>query len=115
MYFLGAPKHKLIMGIPFYGRSFVLKDPNSHKPGQSAKSESEGFAGEFTDSKGYVAYFEVCNLAKSESWIQNKDDTGNVYMHNPENGHWVGYDTPETVERKVSFLLRQFDFSKGKK
>jgi hypothetical protein len=39
------------MGIPFYGRSFVLKNSEIHKPGESAKSESDGFAGEFTDSK----------------------------------------------------------------
>ena len=38
---------------------------------------------------------------KSSSWTEHKDDTGNVYLHNAENGHWVGYDTQETVERKV--------------
>ena len=48
-----------------------------------------------------MAYFEICNLAKSEAWTQHTDDTGNVYMHNAENGHWVGYDTSQTVERKV--------------
>ena len=50
-----------------------------------------------------MAYFEICNLAKSEAWTQHTDDTGNVYMHNAENGHWVGYDTPQTVERKVKY------------
>ena len=49
--FSGAPKHKLVMGVPFYGRSFVLKNPGNHKPGHSAKSESDGFAGEFTEEK----------------------------------------------------------------
>ena len=50
-----------------------------------------------------MAYFEICNLAKSGAWTQHTDDTGNVYMHNAENGHWVGYDTPQTVERKVKY------------
>ena len=56
--------------------------------------------------QGYVAYFEICNLAKSEAWTQHTDDTGNVYMHNAENGHWVGYDTPQTVERKVKYIYQ---------
>ena len=54
-----------------------------------------------SDFQGYVSYFEICKLMKSSSWTEHKDDTGNVYLHNAENGHWVGYDTQETVERKV--------------
>ena len=29
----GAPKEKLILGVPFYARTFTLKDKNEHEPG----------------------------------------------------------------------------------
>ena len=97
----GAPKHKLVMGVPFYGRSFVLQNPANSKPGQSAKAKSEGFAGDVTNENGFVSYFEICQMAKTESgWSESKDDSGNVYMVN--GNKWVGYDTVEAVERKVS-------------
>ena len=50
----GAPKDKLIMGVPFYGRSFVLQSPDNFKPGQSAKS------------KGNVSHFIFISRA---SWV----------------------------------------------
>ena len=31
-----------------------------------------------------------------------KDDTDNVYMHNSDK--WVGYDTAETIERKMNYV-----------
>ena len=52
------------MGIPFYGRSFVLKNSEIHKPGESAKSESDGFAGEFTDSKVITIDIYVLNITQ---------------------------------------------------
>ena len=27
---MGAPKEKLILGVPFYGHAYTLKDPNQH-------------------------------------------------------------------------------------
>lgn len=34
----GAPKEKLIMGIPFYARTFSLADANEHTPGSKVLS-----------------------------------------------------------------------------
>ena len=95
----GVPANKLVMGIPFYGRSFVLNDPNRYLPGKNARSKSEGFPGPYTEENGFLAYYEICTLAKEANWMHRKDDDGNEYMHKGDK--WVGYDTPEAVERKV--------------
>ena len=39
---MGAPKEKLILGVPFYGHAYTLKDPNQH--GLNASIEKEGDA-----------------------------------------------------------------------
>ena len=46
----GAPEHKLLLGTPFYGRTFTLADPNQSKPG--ARSSGPGKGGEFTEEPG---------------------------------------------------------------
>ena len=100
----GAPKHKLILGVPFYGRTFLLQNPQNNKPGPNAKSLKESFEGDFTEEGGFLAYFEICNLAKQPGWIQKKDSTDNDYMYNGPK--WIGYDTKEAIERKVNKILK---------
>ena len=99
----GVPAEKLVMGIPFYGRSFVLNDPSKYLPGKNAKSKKEGFDGPYTQEKGFLAYFEICTMAKESSWIRGEDDGHNVYMRN--GNQWVGFDSPEAIERKVKCLM----------
>ncbi len=94
----GAPRSKLIMGVPFYGRAFELINPANTNPGPNAKAASKTkFAGPFTEEGGLLAYYEICDLVKG--WTAKTDSDGNVYVHEGEK--WIGYDTPQSVERKV--------------
>lgn len=53
---LGAPAHKLIMGLPFYGRTFITnKDGNI-----GDEADDKGFPGPFTREDGFMGYNEVC-------------------------------------------------------
>lgn len=62
----GAPKNKLVMGIPFYGRSFELTDEKKNKGGPDSVSNGDGFSGPYTEENGFLAYYEICKLIKDE-------------------------------------------------
>jgi Chitinase len=54
---LGAPKEKLIIGMPTYGRTFTLTNPAVFKVNSPASGG--GKAGEYTKESGFLAYYEV--------------------------------------------------------
>lgn len=53
----GAPREKLILGIPAYGRSFQLANKNNN--GIGAAVTGPGEPGYFTKEQGFLAYHEV--------------------------------------------------------
>ena len=57
---LGAPREKLIIGMPTYGRSFTLS--NEKRFGVNSPSTGGGKEGVYTKEAGSIAYFEVCTL-----------------------------------------------------
>lgn len=54
---LGAPKEKLVIGMPTYGRTFTLS--NSKKFGVHAPASGGGKEGKYTKESGFLAYYEV--------------------------------------------------------
>lgn len=52
---LGAPKEKIIMGMPLYGQAFTLADSKNN--GLNAKAPGPGQAGEYTRAAGFLAYY----------------------------------------------------------
>ena len=75
----GAPLHKLLLGTPFYGRSFTLSSENSKSPG--SRSSGPGKPGEFTDEAGFLAYYEICRMIKDGGWTEETDSDGNPYIY----------------------------------
>ena len=56
----GAPLEKLLLGTPFYGRSFTLTGRGT-EPG-APSSGAGGEPGQFTEEAGFLAYYEICQL-----------------------------------------------------
>ena len=54
----GASRDKLVLGVPFYGYTFILADRNLHEIG--SPSNGTGMQGPYTRRNGYLGYNEVC-------------------------------------------------------
>ncbi|KAG8229921.1 hypothetical protein J437_LFUL009655 [Ladona fulva] len=100
----GAPAEKLIVGIPFYGRSFTLTDPKKYYPGAPIKAL--GQAGFYTQEEGYMAFFEICEkLEENGGWIQGTDDEGSPYL--VKGDQWIGYDNQKSISSKVRCCIKK--------
>ena len=98
---LGAPKNKLVLGIPFYGQSFTTRG-NAVEYG--APVSGPGKAGKFTQQKGMLAYHEVCaQLRSGELTVSAGNDWRGPYAYG-SSGQWVGYDDTDSVAAKADLV-----------
>ena len=72
---LGAPKEKLVIGMPTYGRSFTLSDASQYIVNSEAKDG--GKAGEYTREAGFLSYYEVRHYCQKKRQLK----IFNVGMH----------------------------------
>lgn len=58
----GVSPYKMVLGLPMYGRNFILSDPDTKEVvfGQTPVKE-QGFQGPFTRENGFMGYNEVSN------------------------------------------------------
>lgn len=68
---MGASADKLVLGIPTYGRSYTLYNPDANEIG--APADGPGDMGDATRENGYLAYYEVnpnCVSTKTNSTLR---------------------------------------------
>ncbi|CAN8021835.1 unnamed protein product [Ixodes persulcatus] len=101
---LGAPKKKLMLGIPFYGRSFTLQDPRQNSLMAPIRKDVSAMPGQFVMSDEILAYYEVCMDITMRGWKRNYDAVGQCpYAYRDD--QWVGYEDEESVSAKVDFVM----------
>ncbi|KAA8521670.1 hypothetical protein F0562_012340 [Nyssa sinensis] len=90
----GVPPKKLVMGLPLYGRTWQLQDPNVN--GIGAPTVGVGPGG------GILVYSQVLDF-NSESNAIVKFDNITVSFYSYAGVSWVGYDDVLSVKLKIYF------------
>uniref|UniRef100_A0A4D5S383 Putative chitinase n=1 Tax=Ixodes scapularis TaxID=6945 RepID=A0A4D5S383_IXOSC len=98
----GADVGKLVLGMPLYGRTYTLKDPNEH--GFNAPTWGPGESGPFTREPGLLGYNEICTLISTGGWKVTRDPNVNAPVAVKGN-LWIGFDDAESLANKVQLAL----------
>lgn len=59
-----------------------------------------GNEGYYTQTKGFLAYFEICDLMMHEGWTLHTDNSGAPYI--VKGDQWVAFDNIDSIKKKVS-------------
>nr|ARE59262.1 chitinase 7 [Sogatella furcifera] len=97
---LGAPKDKLIIGMPTYGRTFTLA--NTAQFTVNSPASGGGKAGEYTKEGGFLAYYEVCEMLRNGASYVWDDEMKVPYA--VQGDQWVGFDDERSIRRKMGWI-----------
>lgn len=101
----GCPTQKIILGVPAYGRSFTLQNPQNNHVG--APVLGVGREGTFTREAGFLGYNEICDLKRTRSDWRNEYLERNAAVYGSINKLWVSYDDPKTIVAKAQYVLEE--------
>ena len=89
-----VPAHKLILGIPFYGRKWTKVTPENNGLYQSAESGSD-----------IIASWKIAEVLKAGKFQKLYDESAKAsYLWNAQDQVFMSYETPKEIELKLKFI-----------
>lgn len=105
---LGAPLNKIIMGLPFYGRTFRTNEEGN----LGDVSDEQGFPGPYTREDGFMGYNEICQELsnKNQEWtshwdVESSEALAKVQLDNET--RVVSYDSTRSIANKVRYAIKK--------
>ena len=92
----GVPAEKLVLGVPFYGRSWIMKSAEKHGINMPVAGRARGggytyIRDSLVNKNGFVRYWDEKAMAP--------------YLFNTENNQLVTYDDEESVKLKCEYVI----------
>ncbi|CAH0564615.1 unnamed protein product [Brassicogethes aeneus] len=100
----GAPKEKLMIGMPTYGRSFELVNTTQFDIG--APASGGGIPGRYTNESGFMSFYEICDFLHEDNTTLVWDNEQQVPFAYREN-QWVGFDDERSLKTKIAWLKEE--------
>ena len=92
----GVPAEKLVLGIPFYGRTWIMKSEENHGINRPVDTVMRG--GGFTFIKD--------SLVNKKGFTRYWDENAKMpYLFNKNNNQLVAYDDEESVKYKCEYVI----------
>jgi len=101
----GASRDKLVLGIPTYGRSYTLANPDAHEISSPATGPGEQGAG--TKEDGYLAYYEICEKILEDGWDIVTQYPGIMGPYAHKGNQWVGFDDVDIAVEKAFYVAEE--------
>lgn len=105
---LGASPSKIVVGLPFYGRTFITK----HDGNYGDESNEIGFQGVYTRENGFMGYNEICVLLsdRTSGWKKSYDTNLNQafakYKDEVSGETRVAvFDSSRSIANKIRFAM----------
>lgn len=107
---MGASPKKIVLGLPFYGRTFVSKTPTGDF---GDEADEAGFQGPYTKENGFMGYNEICGAIQNATWQVSWDHktaqaiAKQSVVADKTETKVIVYDTSRSIANKVRFGVRQ--------